>query len=62
MLKIQALRAEAEAALGDRFDICAFHDRVLRVSSYALPMIEQDLRDWIRSEAANPAPIGEPQR
>lgn len=56
MLKIQALRAEAEAALGDRFDIRAFHDRVLRVSSYALPVIEQDLREWIRSEAAKSIP------
>lgn len=57
MLKIQALRAEAEAALGDRFDIRAFHDRVLRVSSYALPVIERDLREWIRAEAEKPDPV-----
>jgi uncharacterized protein (DUF885 family) len=56
MLKLQALRAEAEAALGTRFDIRQFHDRLLRVSSFALPVIEQDLREWIRSEAAQPEP------
>ena len=49
MLKLQALRAEAEAALGDRFDIRGFHDRVLRVSSFALPVIEADVRAWISS-------------
>lgn len=52
MLKLQALRAEAEAALGDGFDIRAFHDRILRVSSYALPVIEVDVRAWIREESA----------
>jgi uncharacterized protein (DUF885 family) len=55
MLKLQALRAEAETTLGDRFDIRAFHDRLLRVSSYALPVIEADLRAWIREEQAKGA-------
>lgn len=50
MLKIQALREEARAALGDRFDIREFHDRLLRVSSYALPVIEHEIREWIRAE------------
>lgn len=52
MLTIQDLRKEAEAALGDRFDIRAFHDRLLRVSSFALPVIEADLRAWIGEEKA----------
>lgn len=52
MLKLQALRAEAEAAHGKDFDIRAFHDRLLQVSSYALPVIESELREWIRTEAA----------
>lgn len=56
MLKIQTLREEARAALGDRFDVRAFHDRLLRVSSFALPVIEHDVRAWIREEAANTAP------
>ena len=49
MLKIQALREEARAALGERFDIREFHDRLLRVSSYALPVIEHEIREWIRA-------------
>jgi uncharacterized protein (DUF885 family) len=52
MLKLQALRREAEAAHGEDFDIRAFHDRLLRVSSSALPVIEQDLRAWIREKSA----------
>jgi uncharacterized protein (DUF885 family) len=52
MLAIQDLRKEAEAELGDRFDIRAFHDRLLRVSSFALPVIDADLRAWIREEKA----------
>lgn len=64
MLKIQALRREAEAALGTAFDIRAFHDRVLRVSSSALPVIEADVRQWIGEESkkapqgASPQPGG----
>jgi uncharacterized protein (DUF885 family) len=52
MLTIQNLRKEAKAELGDRFDIRAFHDRLLRVSSFALPVIEADMRAWIREEKA----------
>ena len=55
MLAIQDLRKEAEAELGDRFDIRAFHDRLLRVSSFALPVIDADLRAWIRAEKAKAA-------
>ena len=47
MLKLQALRSEAEAAYGDAFDIREFHDRVLQVASAALPVIEDELRQWI---------------
>jgi uncharacterized protein (DUF885 family) len=48
MLKILELRAEAERALGDRFDIRAFNDTVLSVASTPLPYIEATVRDWIR--------------
>ena len=47
MLKLQALRADAEAAFGDDFDIREFHDRVLKVSSSALPVIDAEIRAWI---------------
>lgn len=49
MLKLQELRREAEAAYGDDFDIREFHDRVLRVSNSALPVIESEIRGWIEA-------------
>jgi uncharacterized protein (DUF885 family) len=48
MLKILELRAEAERALGNRFEIRAFNDTVLSVASMPLPYIEAAVRDWIR--------------
>jgi uncharacterized protein (DUF885 family) len=53
MLKIQALRAEAEAAFRDGFDIREFHDRLLAVSSSALPVIEHEIRAWIATAAGD---------
>lgn len=47
MLKIQALRSDAEAAFGDEFDIREFHDRILAISSSALPIIEAEMQGWI---------------
>ncbi len=47
MLKIQQLRRDAQAAYGEDFDIRAFHDRLLVISSSALPVIEQDINTWI---------------
>lgn len=38
-LEIRALREEAERALGDRFDVRAFHDAVLEGGSVTLPML-----------------------
>lgn len=55
MLQIQALRAEAEAAFGEQFDIRQFHDRLLAVSSSALPVIEQEIRAWIATAKAEAA-------
>ena len=48
MLKILELRDEAQATLGDDFDIRAFNDTVLQVASTPLPYIEATVRDWIR--------------
>lgn len=52
MLKIQELRRNAEVAFGDSFDVREFHDRILGVSSSALPVIEDEISAWI-SEADN---------
>lgn len=48
-LKIQELRAKAEAALGDRFDIRQFHDRVIGTGSLPLPILEAKIDRWIAS-------------
>ncbi len=52
MLKIQALRDEARQALGDRFDIRAFHDVVIGSGSLPLPLLEKSVRRWVESQKA----------
>lgn len=47
MLRIQALRAEAEAAMGERFDIREFHDEVLRNDAVPLDVLEAKIERWI---------------
>ena len=47
MLKIQSLRAKAELALGDQFDIRAFHDTVLGGGALPLPLLERRVDRWI---------------
>jgi uncharacterized protein (DUF885 family) len=46
-LEIQRIRAGAEAALGDRFEIKAFHDAVLGSGNLPLPMLDRVVRDWL---------------
>ena len=48
-LEIQALRARAEEALGDRFDIRDFHDRVLAVGALPLAVLGEVVDAWIAS-------------
>jgi uncharacterized protein (DUF885 family) len=49
MLKIQELRRKAETALGDRFDIRAFHDTVLGGGALPLTILEKRVDRWIAS-------------
>jgi uncharacterized protein (DUF885 family) len=49
MLKIQELRRKAEAALGPRFDIRAFHDTVLGGGALPLVILEKRVDRWIAS-------------
>ena len=46
-LEIQRLRAEAETALGERFDIRDFHDVVLGNGTLPLPVLADVVADWI---------------
>jgi len=51
-LTIQRLRAKAEAALGPRFDIRAFHDEVLGSGALPLPVLEAKIDRWIAAQPA----------
>ncbi|MFC3174596.1 DUF885 domain-containing protein [Novosphingobium bradum] len=51
-LTIQRLRARAEAALGPRFDIRAFHEQVLGSGALPLPVLEAKIDRWIAGQAA----------
>lgn len=52
MLKIEELRGQAEEALGDQFDIRAFHDTVLGGGALPLPLLEKRVNDWVESVKA----------
>ncbi|MEQ1931893.1 MAG: DUF885 domain-containing protein [Parvularculaceae bacterium] len=47
MLRIEAMRREAEEALGAKFDIRAFHDEVLKYGAVPLPVFEANIGRWI---------------
>lgn len=49
-LKIKELRARAEEALGEDFDIKAFHDTVLGAGALPLDILEQRIDAWIAAE------------
>ena len=51
-LKITELRARAERALGNRFDIRAFHDEVLKDGAVPLPVLEAKIERWIAARKA----------
>jgi uncharacterized protein (DUF885 family) len=46
-LEILALRDEAKQRLGDKFDLKAFHEVVLRNGAIALPVLREQVEAWI---------------
>ncbi len=51
MLEIQRARTEAQQKLGPKFDIKAFHDRVLEEGAVPLAYLTQKIRDWIAASS-----------
>ncbi|WP_153915503.1 DUF885 domain-containing protein [Shewanella sp. TC10] len=51
-LTILKLRADAEAKLGERFDLKAFHDQILTTGSLPMAVMEKKIARWIESELA----------
>ena len=49
-LKIRELRTRAEQALGDRFDLRAFHDAVLENGAVPLNVLEDHVNRWIAEQ------------
>lgn len=47
MIRINALRKEAEEALGEDFAIREFHDQVLLTGSMPMPVLEKKIHAWI---------------
>ena len=52
-LKIVELRERAEAELGDRFDIRAFHDAVLEDGGVPLAVLERKIDRWIEEQRSS---------
>jgi uncharacterized protein (DUF885 family) len=47
LIEILRLRADAEAALGDRFDLRGFHDALLGSGSVPLPILRELIAQWV---------------
>ncbi|NCT82236.1 MAG: DUF885 domain-containing protein [Comamonadaceae bacterium] len=51
-LEITKLRAEAEAALGAKFDVKGFHRVVLTAGQVPLPVLRELVQDWVAARKA----------
>ena len=48
-LEFLALREQARQSLGTRFDVRAFHDRVLEDGTITLPMLREKIERWLQT-------------
>ena len=55
-MAIQKARAKAEAALGPKFNLRAFHDAILETGGVPLPVLEQHLDAWVANGGQGPYP------
>ena len=51
MIRIQQLRKQAKAKLGDRFDIREFHDLILKNGTVPLSVLEKQVERWVESKS-----------
>ena len=51
-MKMLELRGEAETALGEDFDIRAFHDHLLGAGALPLDILERRMDDWLAEQVA----------
>jgi uncharacterized protein (DUF885 family) len=57
MMAIVEARAKAEAALGPKFDIRAFHDTVLSMGSVPIPVLKARIDRFIAEGGKDPMPV-----
>ena len=50
-MKISELRARAQARLGERFELRAFHDELLGAGALPLSVLEQRMDAWLEKQA-----------
>jgi uncharacterized protein (DUF885 family) len=50
-LKIAAIRRKAEKSLGEKFDVRAFHDAILKEGALPLDILEARMNQWIDQQS-----------
>jgi len=56
------LRREAQSALGDNFDVRAFHDFVLGLGSVTLDILQDEVRAWVHQSGKQLSPQYQPAK